>query len=126
MARTFSIRKAAVRDGGGILQCLRRAFAPYQASYTSDAFGDTVLTGETIRQRFSEMSVLVAVDQSSHVIGTIAYKVGEGRIWSSTEAVRQRRIRFAQNALQGHDARHGLCAGRSPSTRRMVFVRLEK
>jgi N-acetylglutamate synthase-like GNAT family acetyltransferase len=83
IARAFSIRKASLRDGEKILQCLREAFAPYQANYTSDAFTDTVLTDETIRQRFAEMTVLIAIDQSGHVIGTVAYKAaddGEGHV----------------------------------------------
>jgi predicted N-acetyltransferase YhbS len=83
MAGIFSIRKAALDDENQILQCLEEAFASYQGSYTPDGFADTVLTGETIRHRFGEMTVLVAIDQCDHVIGTIAYKVvanGEGHV----------------------------------------------
>lgn len=57
--------------------------ANYKASYTAAAFADTVLTGETIRQRLTDMTVLVAVDPFDHVIGTIAYRCavgGEGHI----------------------------------------------
>jgi ribosomal protein S18 acetylase RimI-like enzyme len=83
MAGTFSIRKAVLQDAEQILQCLSQAFAPYQGSYTAEAFVDTVLTGETIRQRFADMTVLAAVDPFGHVIGTIAYQVtvsGEGHV----------------------------------------------
>lgn len=61
----------------------RKRFAPYRVGYTPDAFVDTVLTQETIIRRLVEMTVLVAVDQSGHVIGTIAYRVaaaGEGHL----------------------------------------------
>ncbi|MGC1106847.1 MAG: GNAT family N-acetyltransferase [Candidatus Acidiferrales bacterium] len=79
----FSIRIAASHDAEEILQCLDQAFAPYRSSYTPGAFADTVLSREMLRKRFIEMTVLVAVDFSGCVIGTIAYKVqenGEGHL----------------------------------------------
>ena len=75
MTEACSIRKAALADADGILQCLEQAFAAYRSSYTPDAFKDTVLTRETLRKRFTEMTLLVAVDQAGRVIGTIAYKI---------------------------------------------------
>jgi N-acetylglutamate synthase-like GNAT family acetyltransferase len=83
MTRPFSIRKATTQDAEGILQCLKQAFAPYRDSYTTDGFKDTVLTKAMLRKRFTEMAILVAVDLSRHVIGTIAYKVedhGKGHL----------------------------------------------
>ena len=83
MSEAFSIRIAAIRDEDEILQCLGHAFAPYHASCTPDALVDTVLTRETIGRRLAEMTVLVAIDQPGHVIGTIAYHVatdGEGHL----------------------------------------------
>ena len=77
MAGVFRIRKARLEDAGEILACLAGAFAPYRVSYSPAGFADTVLTERALRQRFREMTVLVAVDQSGEVIGTIAYKVAE-------------------------------------------------
>lgn len=77
MAGAFRIRKARLEDAGEILECLAQAFARYRGSYTPAAFADTVLAQGTLRQRFQEMTVLVAVDRSGAVLGTIAYKVAE-------------------------------------------------
>jgi len=77
MAGVFRIGKAQPEDAGGILECLAVAFAPYRVRYTPAGFADTVLTERALRQRFREMTVLVAIDQSGVVIGTIAYKVAE-------------------------------------------------
>jgi N-acetylglutamate synthase-like GNAT family acetyltransferase len=77
LAGTLRIRKARLEDASPILECLAQAFAPYRVSYTPAAFADTVLTRRTLRQRFQEMTVLVAIDDTDGVIGTIAYKVEE-------------------------------------------------
>jgi ribosomal protein S18 acetylase RimI-like enzyme len=83
MTKAFSIRKASLRDADEILQCLEQAFATYRSSYTPGGFADTILTQETLQKRFTEMTILAAVDESGHVIGTIAYKMehhGEAHI----------------------------------------------
>jgi ribosomal protein S18 acetylase RimI-like enzyme len=83
MTKAFSIRKASLRDADEILQCLEQAFATYRDSYTPGGFADTILTPETLQKRFTEMTILVAVDESDHVIGTMAYKMennSEGHI----------------------------------------------
>jgi hypothetical protein len=49
MSVVVSIRRARPTDAGAILECLRSAFEPYRASYTPDAYRDTVLTSETER-----------------------------------------------------------------------------
>lgn len=77
MAGVFRIRKARLEDAGEILECLAGAFAPYRVSCSPAGFADTVLTERTLRQRFREMTVLVAIDPSGEVIGTIAYQVAE-------------------------------------------------
>lgn len=77
MAGAFRIRQARLVDTSGILECLAQAFAPYRVHYTTAAFADTVLTRRTLRRRFKEMTVLVAIDHSHGVIGTVAYKVAE-------------------------------------------------
>src|SRR6266540_4245599 len=78
MSAEVSVRRAAMADAQGVLDCLAAAFAPYRAEYTPEAFQDTVLTVETIRRRLSDMSVLVAVGEDGRVVGTIAYRRVDG------------------------------------------------
>ena len=68
-------RRATNGDAAQILQCLAEAFAPYREEYTDGAWNDTVLTSDTLQQRFQEMTVLVAVDEAGMVVGTVAYKL---------------------------------------------------
>jgi predicted kinase/ribosomal protein S18 acetylase RimI-like enzyme len=75
MDETRSIRKAAIDDAAGILECLRAAFEPYEPRYTPDAYRDTVLTSDTLRERLACMSIFVAVTPRGEVIGTIACQV---------------------------------------------------
>lgn len=77
------VRRARPKDRRGILQCLRAAFAPFESTYTSEAFLDTVLTQATLAQRMAAMSVWVALDEAGKVIGTLACGVvgdGEGHL----------------------------------------------
>jgi GNAT superfamily N-acetyltransferase len=74
-SRAFSIRQAISEDAAGILACLRGAFAPYQDSYTPDAYRDTVLTADTLRDRLGSMSVLVAATPAGDIVGTISSQV---------------------------------------------------
>jgi ribosomal protein S18 acetylase RimI-like enzyme len=72
------IRRAVGADAGRILECLRTAFAPYRDRYTPAAFADTVMNDQTIEQRLSEMTVLVAVDEEGSVVGTVGcLRVGD-------------------------------------------------
>jgi GNAT superfamily N-acetyltransferase len=68
----FFIRNANLEDSSAILGCLATAFAPYRADYTPGAWLDTVLTPETLKERFSAMQVLVAVSPHVGIIGTLA------------------------------------------------------
>ncbi len=65
------IRKATRGDASGILECLRLAFDPYRGRYTPEAFADTVMNAQTIQHRLSMMTVLVAVDDSNTILGTV-------------------------------------------------------
>lgn len=67
----FSIRRANSGDAEGILACLRAAFAPFESSYTPAGYLDTVLTPETVAERFKSMSLFVATADKSEVVGTI-------------------------------------------------------
>jgi len=66
------IREAVAPDADGIVECLRGAFEPFRASYTAQAFSDTVPTREEIERRLSSMQVYVAVTETDQVVGTIA------------------------------------------------------
>ena len=68
----ISIRKATLSDADGILTCLREAFEPYRELYTREGFLDTVLTTETILSRISMMTIFVAINDDSEVVGTVA------------------------------------------------------
>jgi ribosomal protein S18 acetylase RimI-like enzyme len=68
----ISIRKATLSDAEAILACLREAFEPYRERYTREGFLDTVLTAETIRRRMSVMTIFVAVNVDSEIVGTVA------------------------------------------------------
>ena len=79
----ITIERATAHHADGILECLSSAFEPYRPAYTAAAYEDTVLTRESLRRRLEEMIVLVAVDGSGRVVGTIAYKAsddGEGHL----------------------------------------------
>jgi GNAT superfamily N-acetyltransferase len=71
----FSIRPATPADAAAILDCLRSAFEPYRTAYTPAAYRDTVLGADTIADRLSSMSVLVAVVPTGEIIETIASHV---------------------------------------------------
>jgi ribosomal protein S18 acetylase RimI-like enzyme len=67
-----------------ILACLAEAFAPYRASYTEEAYLDTVLTTKTLKHRMKDMAVFVAARETDHsIIGTVACNLvtlGEGHL----------------------------------------------
>ena len=65
------IRKATTADSAAILEVLRTAFAPYEARYTPEGYEDTVLTPDTLRERFKTMTIFVATS-GEKIIGTIA------------------------------------------------------
>lgn len=65
------IRQATLADARGILDCLAAAFEPYRASYTPEAYLDTVLTDATILARLASMHIFVAIAGETQVVGTI-------------------------------------------------------
>jgi GNAT superfamily N-acetyltransferase len=68
---TFRIERATLDDAGGILGCLRAAFAAYRTQYTPAAYEDTVMTVESVRHRLETMTVLVARNDQNRIIGTV-------------------------------------------------------
>lgn len=69
--QTFLVRPAVSSDALGILETLRTAFEDYRSSYTPGAFGDTVLTPDSIGQRLSDMCVFVTTTCTGQIVGTI-------------------------------------------------------
>jgi ribosomal protein S18 acetylase RimI-like enzyme len=67
----FVIRPASLEDAAAILHSLRAAFEPYRSQYTRQAWLDTVMTQDTLLQRLSSMTVLVAVGAQDNAVGTI-------------------------------------------------------
>lgn len=67
----FRIARATMADADAILSCLRAAFEPYRAKYTVDAYDDTVMNAETVRERIETMTVLVARNDAGEIMGTI-------------------------------------------------------
>jgi GNAT superfamily N-acetyltransferase len=82
MATDYFIRSANAEDAPAILGCLAAAFEPYRSSYTPGAWLDTVLSPETLQERFSSMEMLVAISPQEGVAGTIAFaaKGDEGHL----------------------------------------------
>ena len=74
------IRPATQRDLDAVRACLSAAFAPYETSYTPEAFRDTVPGSEGLAQRFRTMTILVAENSKGDIVGTIAHEVGSGGI----------------------------------------------
>jgi GNAT superfamily N-acetyltransferase len=76
----ISIRNATVADRQCILECLNSAFEPYKASYTPEAYEDTVLNSQALSLRLREMCVLVAVTALGEtVVGTLAFSIAKAR-----------------------------------------------
>jgi GNAT superfamily N-acetyltransferase len=71
------IRPAEAGDEDGILQCLAAAFEPYAASYTPEAYADTVLDGDALADRLRKMHVLVASSRGA-IAGTVAGSLTDG------------------------------------------------
>jgi ribosomal protein S18 acetylase RimI-like enzyme len=58
---------------------LQAAFGPYREQYSPEGFADTVLTHRTLQQRLATMLILVAMDSSGEIVGTVAgMAVGQG------------------------------------------------
>lgn len=75
----FTIRRATACDAEQILNCLRLAFVPFESSYTPAGYLDTVMTLETLEQRFKTMRLFVAVTASGEVIGSVGCGCGSGK-----------------------------------------------
>lgn len=82
MEADFFIRAGDADDAPAILNCLAAAFEAYRTRYTPGAWLDTVLTSDTLQQRLSSMTVLVAISPGEGIVGTIAFSMaaGEGHL----------------------------------------------
>jgi ribosomal protein S18 acetylase RimI-like enzyme len=70
-----TIRRAELKDIPGVIDCFAAAFEPYRQSYTPDGFRDTVPTAEDAQRRLKEMTILIAEDGCSRIIGSLSYQV---------------------------------------------------
>lgn len=104
MPPKYSVRPATAADAEGILECLRRAFAPYEQLYTPAGFHDTVLSSETIHHRLRTMAVFVAVSESGEIVGTIGCSAVASDQQSSDVSVQSANEPMSQSANQreGH------------------------
>jgi ribosomal protein S18 acetylase RimI-like enzyme len=107
----FVIRPASAEDALAILQCLRAGFEPYRSQYTPQAYLDVVMTPDTLLQRLTSMTVLVAIDSQGNIVGTIggtAVSSSEGHLrgmavlpgWHG-RAIAQRLLEAMENHLIG-------------------------
>jgi ribosomal protein S18 acetylase RimI-like enzyme len=71
-ADIITTRRAQVEEVESIVECLESAFEPFRSQYTRDAFRDTVLSSEAIRERMVHMTVYVAIATEREVVGTVA------------------------------------------------------
>jgi len=76
----MSIRRASPADVPGIRRCLAAAFAPYEAQYSDRGYADTVPDEAGLRQRLTQMTVLIAEDAAGAVVGTIGYESAHGGV----------------------------------------------
>jgi ribosomal protein S18 acetylase RimI-like enzyme len=74
VATKVTIRRAELKDIPGVIDCLAAAFEPYRESYTPDGFRDTVPTAEDAQRRLKEMTILIAEDGCSRIIGSLSYR----------------------------------------------------
>jgi ribosomal protein S18 acetylase RimI-like enzyme len=81
-ADIITIRRAQVEEVESIVECLESAFEPFRSQYTRDAFRDTVLSSEAIRERMVHMTVYVAIATEREVVGTVASALegGDGHL----------------------------------------------
>ena len=101
------IRRAGHDDAGAVLACLGLAFEQYRDRYTPEAFADTVMSIETIQQRFAEMSVFVAVTETGEIAGTVGYQTigsDEGHIRGMAVRPEYLGAGVAQRLLQAVEA----------------------
>jgi ribosomal protein S18 acetylase RimI-like enzyme len=127
------VRKATQADAEGILACLTEAFAPFRSQYTPAAFADTVLTAETLRERFDSMTILVAEAACAEMAGTIAAGVSaerEGHLrgmavraaWQGSGVAAQL-LAAAESALGAQGCRRVTLDTTAPLTRAIAFYR---
>jgi len=72
MAVSIAVRRAQIEDAESIGACLSSAFAPFRSQYTYDAFENTVLSPEAIRERMLHMTIYAAIAPHGEIVGTVA------------------------------------------------------
>ena len=74
MIKSYTIRRATIDDANGIQKVLLAAFKQYKSYYTQEAFSDTILEDEKVKERLNNMIVYVAVDNIGKIIATIGWQ----------------------------------------------------
>jgi len=67
----MQIRKARVNDSSAVSKILLKAFLPFRAFYTKQAFNATIISAETVVQRMTEGEVFLAT-YNERPIGTVS------------------------------------------------------
>jgi ribosomal protein S18 acetylase RimI-like enzyme len=67
----IEIRRAAIGDATGTVNCLEAAFEKYRALYNTSGYVDTTLNSEAVIRRLMEMNIYVAVTEKGEVVGTV-------------------------------------------------------
>jgi GNAT superfamily N-acetyltransferase len=70
----YVIRQATMDDASAIQKVLLAAFEQYKDYYNQEAFFDTVLKNEKVRERLNNMKVYVAVDKTGKITATIGWQ----------------------------------------------------
>ena len=101
-----TIRPATAGDSHGVVACLHEAFEEYRRDYTPQGFADTTLDETTVTGRINEMQLLVAVDETGTVVGTIggAAHGAEGHIRGMAVRRHAQGTGLAQRLLEAIEA----------------------
>jgi len=125
----ITVRPAQRGDVQDVLSCLTQAFAPVQWQYTREAYRDTVLDADLLRQRMQNMHVLVAVSRQG-TVGTVAASLTgvEGHLrgmavlpeWQGS-GLASKLLRSIEAWLSGHECRRITLDTTLPLTFAMKF-----
>ena len=74
MKKEYKVRKAEKKDAKGIHEVVLAAFEKFRDFYSPEGFANTVMSEEATLERINEMTLFVAIDQNSEIIGTIGWR----------------------------------------------------
>jgi ribosomal protein S18 acetylase RimI-like enzyme len=99
------IRRAAIEDSDAISALLRETFGLFESEYTAEAFAYTTPPAETIRGRFVEGPIWVAVGDDL-IIGTVSGLPEPDRFYIRSMAIKPgyQRLGIGQKLLETLEA----------------------